>query len=187
MDDVKSFKLVSSVLIDRILKDQCVSAAQLDQLSKVSSADSMHFVCSALPGPGNECVFVELETPDGNGSGLGEWVTRPDGLVALVVPVNRDFDAQRLRADTAEVELAKFEGEIVAALPGVRFMDSPDGGSPTLGEQVSRMAEALAADEQRIADYEFALMYVRSQIDYSPLVAYIDAALNPKPEAGSHE
>jgi len=118
-----------------------------------------------------------------------------------------DFDAQRLRADTAEAELKELEEAVVWALPGTRFMDPPDGGSPTLGEQVGRMAEALAAAEQRIAD-----LYSTSAIDAAAkklaecmdypwghmpekgrasmrdhAKSIICAALNPKPEAGSHE
>ena len=45
----------------------------------------LHFVCTDFPGPGNECVFVECETGDGHSINAGEWVRRPDGLVALVV------------------------------------------------------------------------------------------------------
>jgi len=62
-------------------------------------------------------------------------------------------------------ELAKFEGEIVAALPGVRFMDLPDGGAPTLAEQVKRMSEALTAAEQRNADTIAKLELAASMMD----------------------
>ena len=41
-------------------------------------------------------------------------------------------------------------GAVSAAIPGVLYMDPPDGGSVTLGEQVSRMAA-------RIDDLEFQL------------------------------
>ena len=47
--------------------------------------DALHFVCTDFPGPGNECVFVECEDGTGRSINAGEWVRRPDGLVALVV------------------------------------------------------------------------------------------------------
>lgn len=50
-----------------------------------SAPPPLHFVCTDFPGPGNECVFVECEDGAGHGVNAGEWVRRPDGLVALVV------------------------------------------------------------------------------------------------------
>lgn len=201
MSEVKSFKLVSSVLIDRILKDQCVSTAQLDQLSKASSPDFLHFVCTALPGPASECVFVELETPDGNGLGLGEWITRPDGLVALVVPTSRYLDAQRLRADTAEAELADLRqqhaeqtcvfcnnsGELLSVVKTERLR-----GDAAVGD-ANEAERKLAAAEQRIASHEKLLRRIAKHYDGSDVrelhraIDEIDAALNPNPEAESHE
>lgn len=43
----------------------------------------LNFVCTALPGPGNECAFVELENDAGESLGDGEWRHRDDGLVEL--------------------------------------------------------------------------------------------------------
>lgn len=48
-------------------------------------AQELHFVCTDFPGPGDECVFVECEDGTGKSINAGEWVRRPDGLVALVV------------------------------------------------------------------------------------------------------
>ncbi|TPK42264.1 MULTISPECIES: hypothetical protein [unclassified Mesorhizobium] len=48
---------------------------------------AIHFVCTAFPGPNNECVFVELETPEGRSAALGDWKARADGLVELVMPI----------------------------------------------------------------------------------------------------
>jgi hypothetical protein len=135
--------------------------------------------------------------------------------------IRPDFDAQRLRADTAEADLKELEEAVVWALPGTRFMDPPDGGSPTLGEQVGRMAEALAAAEQRIAELTKSFEKFRDVVrgcerlasKYSPCIDAVDegggddnddptlaifhrlyyamfdadAALNPNPEAESHE
>lgn len=44
---------------------------------------ALNFVCTALPGPGNECAFVELENDAGESLGHGEWRNRDDGLVEL--------------------------------------------------------------------------------------------------------
>lgn len=30
--------------------------------------------------------FVEVETPEGRSVGVGDWVERPDGLWALIIP-----------------------------------------------------------------------------------------------------
>lgn len=41
------------------------------------------------------------------------------------------------------------KASISVAIGTTRFMDPPDGGSPTLAEQVQRMREALTAAEER--------------------------------------
>lgn len=60
-------------------------------MSKINDVTELHFVCTALPGPSNECVFVELE--DQNGKGIGgvdypeiDWKDIKDGYATLVVP-----------------------------------------------------------------------------------------------------
>lgn len=42
-------------------------------------------VFTAPPGPGSECVFVEVEQ-GGRSVGAASWVDRPDGTVALRLP-----------------------------------------------------------------------------------------------------
>jgi len=84
--------------------------------------------------------------------------------------VKKDYDAQRLRVDTAEAEL-KREREFNAV-------------------NVSEAERMLAAAEQRIADHESMLRHFASCADLFQVgtmaMNYV-AALNPKPEAGSHE
>ena len=45
----------------------------------------LRLVFTALPGPGDECVFVEAEDASGRSIKCGEWRERDDGLVELVV------------------------------------------------------------------------------------------------------
>lgn len=47
---------------------------------------NLHIVFTGFPGPGNECVFVEVENDAGKSISAGEWKNRPDGLVELVIP-----------------------------------------------------------------------------------------------------
>lgn len=56
---------------------------------------ALHIVFTAYPGPGNECAFVECETPDGKSVNAGEWRDRTDGLVELVVPAGDGYDRGR--------------------------------------------------------------------------------------------
>lgn len=42
------------------------------------------------------------------------------------------------------VRLSEVEAEYVSLLPGVYYMDPPDGGAPTLLEQMQRMAQDAA-------------------------------------------
>ncbi len=42
------------------------------------------------------------------------------------------------------------DGELVKLLPGVYYMDPPDGGSVTIAEQVARMAEHVASLESAL-------------------------------------
>ena len=60
-------------------------------MSKIDFVTELHFVCTALPGPKDECVFVELENQ--NGAGIGgvdypeiDWKNLKDGYATLVVP-----------------------------------------------------------------------------------------------------
>ena len=72
-----------------------------------------------------------------SGSPRGEfttnWHRNPDGPEA----------ADRIERLEAEV------AAVLAAIPGVRFMDPPDGGDPKPHEEVQRMADALKAAEAR--------------------------------------
>ena len=43
-------------------------------------------------------------------------------------------------ADVARYDRLQVESEFAALLPGVVYMDEPDGGSPTVQEQIKRMA-----------------------------------------------
>jgi hypothetical protein len=45
----------------------------------------LDIVFTDFPGPGDECVFVEVER-DGRSVIIGEWIKRDDGLVALRIP-----------------------------------------------------------------------------------------------------
>lgn len=69
--------------IDEFLTPQGFPPEPLPKKEKVT----LNFVCTNFPGPGNECVFVELENAEGEGISLGKWEKREDGLVALVIPV----------------------------------------------------------------------------------------------------
>jgi hypothetical protein len=86
-----------------------------------------------------------------------------------------DLDAQRLRADTAEAEVTRLEDEF-----------------DTLESTNTTMKLKLAAAEQRIAE----LLQICRDIQDDPrlwlmvgaeISGRISTALNPKPEAGSHE
>jgi hypothetical protein len=46
---------------------------------------SLRIVCKDFPGPGDQCVFVEVENERGKSVNAGEWQKRDDGLVQLVI------------------------------------------------------------------------------------------------------
>lgn len=99
-----------------------------------------------------------------------ELVTSDDVYVDLVA--RQDFDSQRLRADTAEVELRESRNREYEA-------------KVLLSEQHDK----LKAAEQRIAELKAVL---ERMLEYDDMPVHwfaqrIDAALNPKTEAGSHE
>lgn len=50
-----------------------------------NNESEMRFVFTEMPGPGNGCVFVEVEDSNGASINAGEWRKRDDGLVELVV------------------------------------------------------------------------------------------------------
>lgn len=45
--------------------------------------EHLDIVFKAPPGPGEECVFVEVENDQGRSVSIGEWVERPDGYHVL--------------------------------------------------------------------------------------------------------
>jgi len=49
-------------------------------------------VFTDLPGPGSECVFVEVEDQSGKSIAIGTWTRRSDGFVALRIPDPRPED-----------------------------------------------------------------------------------------------
>ena len=63
-----------------------------------------------------------------------------DGAIALfdAPPAPTPAEAP---ADVARDVRLQVEAEFAALLPGVTYMDEPDGGSPTVQEQVKRMAK----------------------------------------------
>ena len=69
----------------RYAMEECCVALEALLAAEPSAPPPLHFVCTDFPGPGNECVFVECEDGTGRSINAGEWVRRPDGLVALVV------------------------------------------------------------------------------------------------------
>lgn len=115
---------------------------------------------SDLCGCGASYSIKETESPD------GDWVSASD------------FDAQRLRADTAEAELERAEC--------MRESYKIDAGI---------YREKLAAAEQRIAELSADNQQLRKLLEQTlaalnptaKLSKSIRAALNPNPEAGSHE
>ena len=54
--------------------------------------------------------------------------------------------------------------EVVSALPGVRFMDLPDGGSVSIGEQVLRMAQENEALRAQLAQQQQVVLPERMKV-----------------------
>jgi hypothetical protein len=107
-----------------------------------------------------------------------------------------DFDAQRLRADTAEAELAKLNDLHNAVVQGGKLV------ADHLAAAEQRIAELMSilknpTDEMIEAGNNSAAVQMEHDselgsyawIDNSGeiLAAMVDAALNPSPEAESHE
>ena len=70
----------------------------LDLLTKAQDLINnthLDIVFTEMPGPDNECVFVEVEC-DGRSVKVGEWITPPDGYATLrITPA--DFEVCRDR------------------------------------------------------------------------------------------
>ncbi len=71
---------------------------------------------------------------------------------------------------SAEESLRRQIDAVAAALPGTDYMDPPDGGSPSLAEQVARMRADLATERQ-------ARMALQEQMNADPGVDVKDAAV----------
>lgn len=55
----------------------------------VNEREKIHIVFDGPPGP-EAGRFIETETPDGKGIGIGEWLVREDGNWALEIEVPKD-------------------------------------------------------------------------------------------------
>lgn len=92
----------------------------------------------------------------------------------LPLVLKSDFDAQRLRADTAESELKQM----------TEFRDNS-------AKKITRMRDEITAAEQRIEKLtglieEFCQRVEAGEVRSKATYAKFKAALNPNPEAGSH-
>lgn len=126
--------------------------------------------CWCAQTPFGDCVVEEEAGSDGPSYAARgirmNVVARTEGLPEAKAAAQADYTARILSAidatalatlaaerDEANRWTAIYEAEqsaISAALPGVRFMDPPDGGDVKLSEQVRRMRDALDAAEARI-------------------------------------
>lgn len=121
-----------------------------------------------------------------------------DNEVVLAGEHDAALDAQRLCADTAEAELEVLRqqhaeqscifcnnsGELLSAVKTERSR-----GDAAVGD-ANEAERRLAAAEQRIAELEILLRIGIPTLEYmrcNSLVGMINAALNPNPEAESHE
>lgn len=164
------------------------------------SLKNLMFVFDRMPDQ-DGCIFIEVENAEGQSVCAGEWRGRDDGLVELVVPVNYD-DAQRLRADTAEAERDDLKNE-VGQVKGEydRAVNKLTAAEQSIAEltksfekfrDVVRGCERLASqyspcidavDEGGGDDNDDPTLAIFHRLYYAMFDA--DAALNPKPEAGS--
>jgi hypothetical protein len=53
------------------------------ELDRFMEKQPLNIIFTGPPGPGNDCVFVEVETDDGRSVKAGEWSQRQDGHWAL--------------------------------------------------------------------------------------------------------
>lgn len=119
------------------------------------------------------------------------------------------LDAQRLRADTAEAELKKLREDHAALIEDrARFPDRPDfvgdmisahignlkAGKESADNYARNWSNKLTVAEQRIADTTAKLQLTADMLDddergnrFAQVLQLAIAALNPKPEAESHE
>lgn len=95
------------------------------------------------PKPGFHCACAFNQQ---TAQQMQECVFHAD-LRARAEKAEREWDAVLKSARFWEERHYAEMDAIAAALPGVRFMDPPDGGSPTLDVQVGRMSAALTAAE----------------------------------------
>lgn len=101
---------------------------------------------STLPGPGKDPVIFanevdrEVDKIKNSYKGYSSKLV-VDALNADIAHVKEERDSYQRVGIEVQTTLENFEREISAALPGARYMDPPDGGDVSLGEQVRRMAQ----------------------------------------------
>jgi len=117
-------------------RPQCIKA-QRDELAAAAAQEAADEVVD-LNGQGG----VEINWLDG-------LVTIGDLLYAAPVTAAPTLDDEL--AQDRMSELSKLERDVLDALPAVYYMDPPDGGDVSLGEQVKRMAEDAALWRKHIS------------------------------------
>jgi hypothetical protein len=86
-------------IVDAARSERDEAHAQFAELR--AKAETVDIVFTGRPGPGNECVFVEVER-DGRSIRYGEWIDRPDGLAALRIPGVLAADRDAIYQDVVE-------------------------------------------------------------------------------------
>ena len=190
-DPFPEYRTITSEQADRIAallqQQQHLLGLAGAELDRFMEKQSLNIIFTGPPGPGNDCVFVEVETDDGRSVKAGEWSQRQDGYWALRLsnsitsPGSSEVTDDDLR--TTFIEGAEMWLNDDVLMPGLRliadrFCSSPAPAVVPLKER----PEFIAGYRAGLVDGRFSAAQERAQ--------RIDAHVSqfpPLPQAGEVE
>lgn len=89
-DPFPEYRTITSEQADRIAallqQQQHLLGLACAELDRPMEKQPLNIIFTGPPGPGNDCVFIDVETDDGRSVRVGEWSQRQDGHWALRLP-----------------------------------------------------------------------------------------------------
>lgn len=86
-DPFPEYRTITSEQADRIAtllqQQQHLLGLAGAELDRFMEKQPLNIIFTGPPGPGNDCVFIDVETDNGRSVRVGEWSQRQDGHWAL--------------------------------------------------------------------------------------------------------
>jgi hypothetical protein len=154
-DPFPEYRTITSEQADRIAallqQQQHLLGLACAELDRFMEKQPLNVIFTGPPGPGNDCVFVEVETDDGRSVKAGEWSQRQDGYWALRLsnsitsPGSSEVTDDNLRVTFIEGAGMWLNDDVL--MPGLRLIADRFCSAPTPAGVPVAVSERLPGPE----------------------------------------